>query len=116
MSSQEVRMWRGGFNVSPIFHFGRMILVFNFFLFFFLCTITGAGVSDKSQEKIPVPDAAAQKVSAKLVGDIYKNEISAAKNASAKAAVAVKLLSGGKAESDPVGGFTMFRMAKDLAA
>ena len=62
------------------------------------------------------PDEAAQKNAAKLIRDLFGNQIDAAKTNIAKDELAKKLLQQGiDSKADPAGQFVLYKMARDLA-
>ncbi|MEI8194954.1 MAG: hypothetical protein WCI73_03495 [Phycisphaerae bacterium] len=65
--------------------------------------------------KLAPPTAAAEQDALKLVRDVYKDEIAAAKTPTDKVALASKLIQTSMEEKDPAGQFALLSVARDMA-
>ena len=71
----------------------------------------------KADQKLPVPTAVDQQAAARLVNDVFKDDIAKAKKPGEKASLAKKLLQAGMDErTDMAGHFFLLTLAKDTAA
>ena len=71
----------------------------------------------RTNGKLPVPDAAAQADALKLIRDVYRDQWDRAQKAEEKTALANKLSAQAvKSVDDPAGRFVLLRLARDVAA
>ena len=75
------------------------------------------GWSQEPNAKLTVPDEAAQKETAKLIEEVYGDELGEAKKSTEKVALARKLLGAGRETNDDVAGkYGLFRLALKMSS
>lgn len=75
-----------------------------------------AAPADDTSTAVPVPDAAAQEKAFRIVKDLFKDEIDAAKNPATKLELAKTLMQRGMdTQGDPAGQYVLLRQARDYA-
>ena len=72
-------------------------------------------LADDPTEKAPLPDAAAIAAAIKLVDEVHKDDIAAAKTPDQKAALSQALIEAAKEEKDKAGRFALLSKAKAIA-
>lgn len=79
--------------------------------------IFASSFAQRPSAKPPIPDEAAQKEAMAVIKEVYKADYDKAKTAEQKVILAKKLLKDAIAtKDDPVGGYVLLRVAKDIAS
>ncbi len=79
--------------------------------------LASVGFSEEPDKRLPVPDAAAQTAAAKRIKEAHGADYENAKTRADKIELAKKLISeGNDAKGDPAEAYSLFRIARDIAA
>jgi|GEM_PF-2533196 len=78
--------------------------------------VLGGGLA-MAQDKLPIPETAAQEQAAALINELFKADFEAAKTTEQKRALAQSILQIAKdSKDDPAGRYMLFSVARDIAA
>lgn len=84
---------------------------------FLICFVTGELYGQGEVQKSPVPEDAAQKRAATLIGELFKADYEASKSPEQRSELAKKMLKVGRdSKDDVIGRYVLLRIARDVAA